>query len=114
MREESRNRRSAVVYALGSLAFLAVAALNFWERQLALGAMLLVGSWAWCVLGVYFSARGIGSRTEAHRASPDGEGSLECDSCPACGCRVFTRAAGRRICACCGTVQEERHGTAMR
>ena len=64
MREESRNRRSAAVYALGSLAFLAVAALNFWERQLALGAMLLVGSWAWCVLGVYFSARGMGSRTE--------------------------------------------------
>ena len=114
MREENRNRRSAAVYALGSLVFLAVAALNFWERQLALGAMLLVGSWAWRVLGVYFSARGMGSRTEAHRASPDGEGCLEWDSCPECGCRVFTRAAGRRICACCGTVQEERHGTAMR
>lgn len=103
MRQENRNRRSAAVYALGSLAFLAVAALNFWERQLGLVRA-----------GVYFSARGMGSRTEAHRASPDGEGCLEWDSCPECGCRVFTRAAGRRICACCGTVQEERHGTAMR
>ena len=95
---------TGAAYAAGGLLFLGIAALNFWERELFLGTAVLALDWLWLCLGMFISGyRCASARRERTPTGREVGGSGQ-ERCPTCGCKVYTLTAGRRVCACCGTV----------
>ena len=94
----------AAAYAAGGLLFLGIAALNFWEGELFLGTAVLALDWLWLCLGMFLSGYRCGSAQQEQAEIRRKEAESGEEHCPVCGCTVYLPAAGRRVCACCGTV----------
>lgn len=116
-----REIKEAAVYAAVSLVGLLLAAWNFWLHQAALGGLVLVVGWGCLAVNSFlFGVRyGLGKAFDRAREAPAMRGRWKAPAkdfrCPGCGCTQFTRAAGARICICCGAVitehkEEDRHG----
>lgn len=110
------NKKYAIAWALLMLAFLGIASLNFWQHQMVPGIIILVGGWAMCIIQVFdygalHAYEVVMELLDALEEDQDGnaKGSVQ-RKCRNCGGTQFSRAAGRYICACCGSVLEEEHG----
>lgn len=126
----NKNKKYAISWAILLLAYFGIAAWNFWMHQLLAGIIILLGGWALGVSNVFTHAALYGldlvledaleilrsdrkqmedlrkKRTEVWNIDAHGTNQLKCQDC---GGTQFTRAAGRYICACCGSVLEEEH-----
>lgn len=126
----NKNKKYAISWAILLLAYLGIAAWNFWEHQLMPAILILLGGWALCVSNVFTHAALYGldlvredaleilrndrkqmenlqkKGTEVWNVDAQGTKQLRCRRC---GYTEFSRVAGRYICACCGEVMES-HG----
>lgn len=126
----NKNKKYAISWAILLLAYLGIAAWNFWMHQLLAGIIILLGGWALGISNVFTHAALYGldlvledaleilrsdrKHMEDLRKKRTGVWNIDAQGTKQlrrrrCGYTEFSRVAGRYVCACCGEVMES-HG----
>ena len=135
----SEKQKSAIIWAIGELVWLCVAAWNFWCHQMLVGVLALIAGWLWGSMNIYLDGFDDGVdacyedadelmehlKVMQHRLTKmwervgvaakkleeaDEPFAAPTSVCPKCGNEDFQVVAGHFVCTCCGSVLEKDHG----